>query len=180
MLRLTVHQSESFNEETNSFVPSGEEFTVELEHSLFSMSKWECKWEIPFLGKTEKTGEQTLDYIKQMIVGPEPPWSFFESLKDTHFNEINTYINAKMTAAWFNERPNKRSNEIVTAEIVYYWMISLGIPFECQYWHFNRLTALIKVCNIKNAPKKKMSRSEAAARQRLMNDQRRNEMGTRG
>lgn len=183
MLRLVVHQGEAYNEDANLFVPSGESFTMELEHSLLSLSKWESKWEVPFLGKAEKSGEQMLDYVRMMFLGEIPSEKLdkqLSELRDSHLTEINAYINAKMSATWFNERPGPRSQEIITAEIIYYWMISLGIPFECQTWHLNKLLTLIKVCNYKNAPKKKMSRAQQAAQQRDLNQQRMNQTGSRG
>jgi len=179
MLRLTIAKDELFNEETNSFVTSGGT-VLELEHSLVSLSKWESKHEKPFLGSDDKTGEQVLDYVKMMIVGDEPPPEVFSRITEDEVDEINAYINAKMSATWFNEKKEKSSKEIITAEIIYYWMISLGIPFECQDWHLNRLLTLIKVCNYKNAPKKTMSKSDAARQQRELNEQRRSQMGTKG
>jgi hypothetical protein len=179
MLRLAIAKNELFNEETSSFVTS-EGFVLELEHSLVSLSKWESKHEKPFLGSENKTDEQVLDYVKMMIVGDEPPPEVFSRITNEEFDEVNTYINAKMSATWFNERKKAVKTEVITAEIIYYWMISLGIPFECQDWHLNRLLTLIKVCNYKNAPKEKMSKSEAARQQREINEQRRSQMGTKG
>jgi hypothetical protein len=178
MLRLAFGR-EFFNEETQEFVDS-EDFAVEMEHSLISVATWESKWEIPFLGDSEKTEEQVLDYIRMMVIDPESLPELFTRLTDEKLTEINVYINAKMSATWFNEKKHRGPTEVITAEIIYYWMISLGIPFECQHWHLNRLLTLIKVCNYKNAPKTKMGKAEAAAQQRMLNEQRRKQYGTKG
>ncbi len=179
MLRIIIPLAEGFDESSSSFVTTSGQ-AVDLEHSLVSISKWESKWEKPFLNG-EKTREQTLDYIRMMILGEIPPEEIFSRLTDENITDINNYINAKMTATWFTEQTQpKPGRDIITAELIYYWMISLSIPFECQHWHLNRLLTLIKVCNIKNAPKKNMTRGEAAARQRELNEQRRRQTGSRG
>ncbi len=179
MLVLSIPLAEAFDEAEGKFVTSSC-LILELEHSLVSLSKWESKWEIPFLGK-EKTSEQTIDYVRMMILGAQPAEEDFAHLTAANIEDVKNYINAKMTASWFNEKKQpRRSQETVTAEIIYYWMISLGIPFECQYWHLNRLLTLIRVCNIKNAPKQKMSKAEVIAQQRALNEQRRRQTGSRG
>jgi hypothetical protein len=179
VLQLKVTTAETYNEATSKFA-SAEEVVLQLEHSLVSLSKWEAKHEIPFLGTEEKTEEQVLDYIRMMFVGDEFPEAVLFKLDKKHFTEILEYVNAKMTATWFREERHPDTGEIVTNELIYYWMITLGVPFECQYWHLNRLLTLIKVCNIKNAPKKKVSRAEMGQRQRDLNAQRRKELGTSG
>jgi hypothetical protein len=180
MLRILITLQEVFREETSEFVPQ-DVFPVDLEHSLVSLSKWESKWEIPFLKEEKKTDEQVSDYIQMMIIGEIPPGEILARLSAENIRQINDYIAAKMTATWFTERQAPRQNrDIITAELIYYWMISLNIPFECQHWHLNRLLTLIRVCNIKNAPAKKMTKSEAMAQQRVLNAQRRNRTGSRG
>lgn len=179
MLQLEVVTAEGFDESTNEFV-AAETVVLELEHSLVSVSKWESKWEIPFLSNQNKTEEQVLDYIRMMYVSGAFPEEVFARFKTEHFNEINAYINSRMSATWFSNTQQKGKRQIITSELIYYWMIALGIPFECQYWHLERLMTLIKVCNLKNAPAEKMSSAEAGRRARELNEQRKRDLGTRG
>lgn len=178
MLRLAVPEVEVFDDEEEVFY-SFEAVNLELEHSLVSLSKWESVWEKPFLSKNEKTDEETYSYISAMLLSPEE--FDLERLDWNHIEQINKYINAKMTATWFSDRSKKKTpDQIITSEIIYYWMISFNIPFECQFWHLNRLLTLIEVCNRKNAPQKKMSKSALLAQNRDLNAARRAQLGTRG
>lgn len=183
MLRITVPGEEHFDEENSKFITIGDR-VLELEHSLATLSKWESISEKPFLAETKKTTEDVLSYIKAMTQTPDVPPDVFDRLSQKNFEEINKYIDARMTATWFSDKPNSpNSNTIITAELIYHWMISFGISWEAQHWHLNRLFTLIRVCNEKNSKPKKMSRSEIAARNehnRQLNEQRRAQLGTTG
>jgi hypothetical protein len=170
---------EGYDETTKKFVVL-ESYEIELEHSLFSLSKWESKYEKPFLAEKEKTAEESLDYIKMMTLTPNVPPEIWLELSEKNLVQIQEYVAAKMTATWFSERANRPSTETITAELIYYWMVALQIPFECQYWHLNKLLTLVRVCNEKNAPPKKMSKADAAAQQRALNAKRMQEYGTTG
>lgn len=180
MLTITVPGVQMFDETSQEFLTEGD-VTLDLEHSLVSLSKWESKYEKPFLGKTEKTNEEVLGYIKCMLLTENVPEDVFLRLSEDNINEINNYIDAKMSATWFNDPPGAPpSRDVITSELIYYWMVTFQIPFECEHWHLNRLFTLIRVCNIKQAKPKKMSRSELAARNRELNARRREQLGTRG
>lgn len=182
MLTITVLGAEHFDESTNTFVTVGD-VTLELEHSLVSLSKWESEFETPFMDDAAKTQEQTLGYVRHMTLTPNIPVEVYSRLTTENITQISEYIDRKMTATWFTDHAPKRpstSGETVTSELIYYWMIALTIPFECQEWHLKRLLTLIQVCNLKNQPAKKMPRKEAMTRQTSLNEARKAKMNTTG
>jgi len=180
MLRITIPAVEQWDERKQEFVTTKEQ-TLQLEHSLVSLSKWESKWCKAFLTKQEKTFEETLDYIKCMTITQNVDPEVYNYLTNKNIEEINNYIDAPMTATYFSDdKTAKSSRGQITAELIYYWMIALNIPFECQKWHLNRLLTLIKVCNIKNQPPKKRSRKEIMSRNAALNAARRKQLNTKG
>ena len=186
MLRITIPatpDTESWDSEKEEFVyVSGtKECVLQLEHSLVSLSKWESKWCKPFLSKTEMTTEETIDYIRCMTITQNVPQEVYNHLTQDNIKDVTEYINAPMTATWFSkEEKGKPNREIVTAELIYYWMIALNIPFKCEKWHLNRLLTLVRVCNIKNAPPKKMGKQATMNRNRALNAARRKQYNTKG
>ena len=180
MLPIVIPPTELWDEKKQEFVYTKEK-KLQLEHSLVSLSKWESKWCKPFLSKDKKTYEETLDYIKCMTITQNVDPDTYMYLTPENIAEINAYIEAPMTATTFNDDgPKKPNREVITAELVYYWMIAHNIPPEYQKWHLNRLLTLIRVCNIKNAPAKKMSKAETMRHNTDLNAARKKALNTRG
>lgn len=184
MLRIVIPApvSEDWDEVNEEFIyrTSGKDQTLCLEHSLVSLSKWESKWCKPFLS-SEKTDEEFLDYIKCMTISSNVSNDVYNRLTLENLRVISDYINAPMTATTFYDDKTKKPNrEIVTSELIYYWMVTLNIPFECEKWHIKRLLTLIRVCEIKNNPPKKRSRREIMSRNAALNAARRQQLNTKG
>lgn len=180
MLQITIPGMEGWDERTETFV-SFNDTTITLEHSLISISKWESKWHIAFLGKDDKTPEQINDYIKCMTITPNVKPEVYEFLSKKNVEDVMAYINDSMTATTIaNHGGKKFSREIVTSELIYYWMVALNIPFECQKWHINRLMMLIQICEIKNQPDKKMGRKSTMQQNAALNAARRQKAHSRG
>ena len=179
MLEITIPGLEYFDEETNEFIYYADE-RIQLEHSLVSISKWESKWCKPFLDGKNKTLEEILDYVHCMCLDETVDKMTLTRLTEDNLKDINEYIARPMTATTFSNEKKGGGRETVTSELIYYWMVTFNIPFECQHWHLNRLLTLVKVCNIKNNPPKKMSAREIMTRNKALNEARKKQFQTKG
>lgn len=179
MLKIIVPEMEYYDELNEEFIFAKEQ-VLQLEHSLVSISKWEAKWHTPFLDGKDKTFEQLIDYVRCMTITQNVNEEVYSRLTESNMNDINDYIENPMTATTFSDNRQTPNREIITSEVIYYWMVSFNIPFECQKWHLNRLLTLIKVCNVKNNPPKKMSRNEILQRNKALNEARKKKLNTKG
>lgn len=182
MLTINIEGGKFFDNKNNMFITT-EPVELRLEHSLISLSKWESKWTKPFLDNKDKTSEEMIDYIRCMTLNKNVDPKVYYLLTNDDLSKIKTYIDAPMTATWFSEDKRSRhprSREIVTAEIIYYWMIAQNIPPEYQKWHLNRLLTLIRVCSVKNAPPKKMRNKDIMRQNQALNAARRRATKSRG
>ncbi len=180
-LTITVPGREFYDPAQNRFVMI-KPTTLTLEHSLLSISKWEAKWHKPYLSREAKTNEENLDYIRCMCVNRDVDPKVLRSLDRKTVQEIADYIGDPMTATTIKRQNGKGpSREIVTNELIYYWMTTLNIPFDpCEKWHLNRLMILIEVASIKSQPPKKMPKREWASQRAALNAQRKAKYNTRG
>lgn len=182
MLQVTIPSVELYDENTNEFFTIDGR-TLTLEHSLASLSKWESKWCKPFLSKDKMTEEESIDYIRCMTLTPDVPPEVYAIIPNSVIEEVSEYIAKPMTATWFSEdskKGKKKSNEQVTAEIIYYWMIALNIPPEYESWHLNKLLTLVRVCDEKNKPPKKRSAKSIMSENAALNMARRKKLNTKG
>lgn len=178
MLHITIPATELFDEIKQEFITT-KEYKLTLEHSLVSISKWEAKHCKPFLSNDEKTFDESIDYIQCMCLTQNIDEEVFKLLTAENMKTINTYIEAPMTATWYkNEK--RGQGRVITSELIYCWMVTLNIPFECQKWHLNRLLTLINVCNLENQPKKKLSKKEIYSRNAALNASRKAKMNSKG
>ena len=180
MLTITVPASESYDPITETFFSTKEQ-KLTLEHSLYSIAKWESKWGKCFLSRTDnKTIEESRDYIRCMTVTQNVDSAVYYALTDQNYQDILAYMQAPMTATWFPDTNQPPSREIMTAELIYYYMTALNIPFDCDKWHLNRLMTLIRLCSEKNKPPKKMSKRSVMSQNAALNALRRKQLGTSG
>lgn len=179
MLTIVTSSEPLWNEESQEFVYPPKTL-LRLEHSLVSISKWESKWKKPFLDKKDKTESEMMDYVRFMTLNEVPDDSVYYALNTSNYNAIGDYINNSMTATKFPKDNSPKNKEPVTSELIYYWMVAQNIPFECQYWHLNRLLALIKVCDLKNRPPKKLGANALMRQHTELNKERRSRWGSRG
>lgn len=180
MLQITIPEKELWDEHIGEFIYI-KEHTLQMEHSLISISKWETKWKKPFLTKDSKPIDETLDYFKCMTLTQNVNPLVYLAITDDIFETINSYLEDPMTATTFSKQISRSvGRETVTSELIYYWMVALNIPFECQKWHLNRLLTVIQICNIKNQPNKKMNNKEIASRNAAINAARRKRLNNTG
>lgn len=183
MLQLVIPEQELWDERKQQFVYI-KKHTLQLEHSLVSLSKWESKWHKPFLSDEKHSIEEIKDYVRCMTITQNVDPSIYNFLSKENYDTVNEYLNDSMTATWFsNDKTGSktgRPKEVVTSEVIYYWMVSYNIPFECQKWHLSRLLTLIRVCNEKNKSDEKIPTQEAMKRHAELNAKRRAMWHTKG
>lgn len=181
MLTIIVGGEQGYNEETKEFVRVGG-VAIQLEYSLAALSKWESKFNKPFLGPQEKTRDEVVGFVQEMILTPEISPEVVRQFDEQNWADVNAYMDSKQTATTISDSPEapKKTKEIITAELIYYWMVSYNIPWEAQHWHLNRLFTLIRVFNIKSEKPKPMSRAAAAQQRKALNEQRKQQYRTTG
>ena len=180
MLQITIPEAMLFDDATEKRIWC-KETTLRLEHSLVSLSKWESKWKKPYLNNPDITPEMSIDYVRCMTLTQNVDPKVYRFMTQENLDEIRAYIDDPMTATTFRKTSRPWRNQVVTAEIIYYWMVTLGIPWDpCEKWHLNRLMTLIRVCDEKSRQGKKMSKKDTLARQRSINEARRARYHTNG
>lgn len=181
MFRLIIAGNEGFNEKTREFVSISEEIVMDLEHSLISLSKWESEYQKPFLAAGKKSFEEFIGYLKAMVVTPDVDLEALDRCTQRNIDQIQAYIDSNQSATTFGRMPESRGPvQVITSELIYYWMVAFNIPWEAEYWHLSRLFSLIRICNDKNSKPKKMSRQEAAEERARINAERRAKSGSKG
>lgn len=179
MLQITVKGRELWDEASGVF-DSFDDITLNLEHSLVSVSKWEARWHKPFFSNIKHTEAETQDYVKCMCVDCDVSDSVIQSLSNDDYHKIDSYINDPMSAIPIKNTKSSGRGGFLPSEKIYSWMISYGIPFECERWHISRLLNLINLCEETRTPPNKKSSREVASMYSKLNAERRKQYNTRG
>lgn len=180
MLTIRFGGDEYYNEETEEFQKTNE-VVLELEHSLLSLSKWESKYQKPFLSGETKTPDELFGYLEAMVLTPDVDPGVIRQADKATIEMIQKYIDSTQSATTFGEMPERRGpGEVITSELIYYWMVAYTIPFEVERWHLNRLFALVRICNVKSQKAKPLSKNQIAQRNHELNMKRRQQLGTKG
>lgn len=184
ILKIHIPYIDGWDNRTEQFVKY-EPCDLYLKHSLVSLQKWESKYKKAYLSDEQKTEEEIIDYIRFMTIKPynvDPNIYYF--IPNDEMKRISEHITDPMTATTFSSARGMGSSggrkEIVTAEVIFWWMIELGIPIEFKKWHLNQLMTLIRVCEVKSGDQKKMNRNDILASNKALNAKRRAAMHTRG
>ena len=155
---------------------------LEMEHSLLSISKWESKWKIPFVECQNMTPEQFIDYCRCMTINRQKDQNVYQYLMNVDAQKIGDYMADSMSARILSKKNSRKGQNRtrMTSDYFYYMMIQLGIPFECEKWHFGRLMALIDCCQANSGNEPPMSYRERQKYYAELNAQRRRMLGTKG
>lgn len=180
-LRIEVKSEEEWDEVTETFQQGVYDILL-LRHSLVSIDEWESKWHKAYFGSAKKTNEEAMDYIRCMTLNRDVDPIVYQHLTQADIQKISAYLEDPMTATTFREDKSKKRGrpETITAEIVYFWMLEYGIPFECRYWHINKLLTLVRVCNVKNSKPEKKSQKQLLQEHAAINARNRQLLHTRG
>lgn len=187
MLEIHIPERQVVDEETGKVYRADKDWKLTLEHSLISLQKWEAKWHVAFLNRGTSTFEQTIDYLRCMTLTPNVPDEVYYCIPQSELKRVLDYVDDPMTATRINDGSStqtsfgrKMGKDVITAEVIYYWMISLNIPTEYRKWHLNQLLTLIRVINAKNQPKKKRKMRDVLEEYRSINEENKKRFQTKG
>lgn len=187
-LVISIPSMEYWDEEQEMFHKLDAKKVV-LEHSLYTISKWERIWQKCFLKHLhELTNKEFLSYVRCMVMEPETISDddiTYLVNNELSISLIHRYMSDKMTASYVREAPGPKmpNSEAQTAELLYYYLIKLQAPVDIfEHWHINRLMALITVFNAKDDTKHKRGIKEAQIMQDndRINRERRERLGSKG
>ena len=184
-LKIEIKGAELFMEAEERFIEV-KPTVLTLEHSLIAVSKWESKYHIPFLKTDNKTAEQLEYYFQCMTINQNVDPMVYKAITASQQKQILDYIHDPMTATTISERNGNgskkkgKSPDVITSELIYYWMSVHNLPSEYEKWHLNRLLTLIQICNLYNQPQEKLSKAETYRNFDAINEARRAKFKTRG
>lgn len=142
-----------FDQRTQTFLPRAKSRRIRLEHSLISISKWEEETKRKYFSKLEgpKTAEDMLFYIKCMSLDGPIEDNLLRCISQQQLNKVTAYVNASRTATTIIDHGDKNSGEVLTSEIIYYYMAAFRLPSYTEKWHLSRLLTLIRVASDKQS-----------------------------
>ena len=166
MFSLEIPDLELFNSEKMQFyIVKGGRFT--FSYNLHNLYKWENRTNVRFIDNPDLSIELLCDFMISICNEELNPELVNDKLIYMFMEEINKVTGPTILP----KRPSSGKKNILTSDIIYAYMYTLGIDTKWEYENLNKLLLLIAVIQDISNPPEKMSKEESIESMRQQNEE---------